>query len=70
MSHEETSAEMVSLRNHLIGKIITNVEWLGSLSIDDEEGYKLTFSDGSAIIFGYWQEKDCTSAEYIIKRAV
>lgn len=48
----------------IVGKQITDVEWTGSLP--DEEGYLLTFSDGTKILFSWYSNFDCSGVSYEI----
>ena len=46
------------------------IEWTGCLPIDEDEGYLLTFEDGSKVLFSYYQSYDCVGSalEIIEKR--
>lgn len=43
----------------LIGKRIVRAEWTGNLPVDDNEGYLLTFDDGSQVLFSWYRAYDC-----------
>lgn len=48
----------------LVGKRIVRAEWTGSLPIDDNEGYLLTFDDGSQVLFSWYRAYDVTGVAH------
>lgn len=51
----------------IAGKTVVKAEWTGSLSIDDDEGYLLTFDDGSQVLFSWYQAYDCIGVLHEIR---
>jgi len=53
----------------IVGRRIVRAEWVGNLSIDDNEGYLLTFDDGSSVLFSWYQAYDCVGVLHEIHAA-
>jgi len=52
----------------IVGRYIVRAEWTGNLSIDDE-GYLLTFDDGSQILFSWYRAHDCVGVLHELRPA-